>query len=340
MRSSSSVLALLAPFLVSAAPLRRTVSATDVLVLQFAEVLETFENSFYAQALEIFQESDFVSAGFSNAQIPIQQIEAIALDEATHVSFIQSTLESLGSSAISGCQFDFSEVLTDVSVMVSTARLVENLGVSAYLGAANMISDPVILTAAATIVTVESRHQTILNLLTGGTAIPSAFDLAFTPSQVLAIASQFISGCDIGISANPTLTITTQGTPQPGTSLSFSTSAITSSVDTSTLFCQMLVGGSPFSISLPYSQCVVPQGISGPVAIFITSDDQPINNNVVDENVNTIIAGPTLVFIDVEVDVLSEVILSESSVSESVSSQSSSVSVQSGVSIGVTGSSM
>ena len=83
--------------------------------------------------------------------------------------------------------------------MATIARVVENLGVAAYLGAARLVSDPVLLTAAASIVTVEARHQTVLNILNTGSAIPSGFDIPFTPSEVLAIASQFISGCDLGI---------------------------------------------------------------------------------------------------------------------------------------------
>ena len=82
--------------------------------------------------------------------------------------------------------------------MATIARVVENLGVAAYLGAARLVSDPVLLTAAASIVT-EARHQTVLNILNTGSAIPSGFDIPFTPSEVLAIASQFISGCDLGI---------------------------------------------------------------------------------------------------------------------------------------------
>ena len=83
--------------------------------------------------------------------------------------------------------------------MASVARLVENVGVAAYIGAANLIVDPSILTAAATIVTVEARHQSILNILNGGTAIPQAFDIPLLPQEVLALAGGFIPGCDVGI---------------------------------------------------------------------------------------------------------------------------------------------
>ena len=111
----------------------------------------------------------------------------------------QSTLQSLGATPPSGCQFNFDSVLTDVTTMVATARVVENLGVAAYLGAAHLLDDPVLLTDAASIATVEARHQTILNVLSGASAIPQAFDIPFSPSQVLAVASPFISGCDLGV---------------------------------------------------------------------------------------------------------------------------------------------
>lgn len=115
--------------------------------------------------------------------------------------------------------------------MAAVARLVENVGVTAYLGAANLISDPVLLTGAGSILTVEARHQTILNVLNSGTAIPQAFDLAFTPNEVLALAGPFISGCDVGVTANPPLTITNNGTVSPGTLLTFSSPALNGSTD-------------------------------------------------------------------------------------------------------------
>lgn len=83
--------------------------------------------------------------------------------------------------------------------MAATARLVENVGVGAYLGAASLVSDPVLLTAAASILTVEARHQTMLNVLNGATAIPQPFDIPLTPPQVLALAGAFVSGCDLGV---------------------------------------------------------------------------------------------------------------------------------------------
>lgn len=162
--------------------------------------------------------------------------------------------------------------------MAATARLVENVGVGAYLGAAPLITDPVLLVAAGSILTVEARHQSILNVLNGAAAIPNAFDIALTPSEVLAIAGGFVSGCDVGVKPNPALAITNTDTVAAGTTLTFKADAISGSTDG--LFCQMMQGGFPFSIALPLNNCVVPDGLSGPVVIWITSDAQPLLNNV------------------------------------------------------------
>lgn len=303
MRFFTSIIALAAPLFVAAAPWKRD-AATNLLVLQFADVLEQLESKFYAEALSKFQESDFTAAGFPNAQLAIEQFLSIQRDEAIHSIALEETIKVLGGSPVNNCTFDFSKVLTDVTTMAAVARLVENVGVTAYLGAANLLSDPVLLTAAGSILTVEARHQTILNVLNSGTAIPQAFDFAFTPSEVLALAGGFISGCDLGVPANQPLTITNTGNVTVGTLLTFESPAINGSTDG--LFCQMMVGGLAFSVTFPLSQCVVPSGANGPVALWITSDSQPLLNNPINRAVDKQVAGPTIAFIDTEPQLLGQ----------------------------------
>ena len=117
--------------------------------------------------------------------------------------------------------------------MAAVARVIENVGVGAYLGAAHLITSPALLTAAGSILTVEARHQTVLNILSGtGTPIPNAFDLALKPEEVLAIAGPFMNNtCPLGITPNPTLTVTNNGTIAPGTLLTFQSAALNGSQD-------------------------------------------------------------------------------------------------------------
>jgi hypothetical protein len=162
----------------------------------------------------------------------------------------QSVLQALNASTIQGCKFDFSSLLGDASTVVAAARQIEQTGVGAYLGAANLIKDPHILTAAASIATIESRHNTVLNQFNKATAIPQAFDFPLGPPEVLAIVGPLITGCDLGItgtlsqhfiifflseltafslrSANQPLTVTNTGPLIAGTQLTFQSPAFKS----------------------------------------------------------------------------------------------------------------
>ena len=75
----------------------------------------------------------------------------------------------------------------------------------------------------------------------------------------------------------------------------------------------MLVGGLPFTIALPLSQCVVPAGIDGPVALWVTSDSQPLLNNPIDRAVDKQVAGPTIAFIDSKSQLLGQLARTPSS---------------------------
>jgi len=192
---------------------------------------------------------------------------------------------------------------------------VENVGVSAYLGGAALVDDRQILVAAATILTDEARHQTVLNMLNGGVAIPSAFDVALAPSQVLALAGGFISGCDLGLPANPALKVTNTAALAPGTTVTFDSPALTG-LNRSTLSCQMMTGGVANAASFPIDQCVVPQGLEGPVYIFITNTTQPLLNSQQNQNVASIVAGPTGGFIDTRQESASQLFRTTGSVNQ------------------------
>jgi hypothetical protein len=58
-------------------------------LLEFADVLEQLESQFYSQALTTFQSQDFLDAGFTSSQTPIQLFTGIQNDEQTHDLFLQ-----------------------------------------------------------------------------------------------------------------------------------------------------------------------------------------------------------------------------------------------------------
>jgi len=298
MRFATLAAAFAAPFLVSAVPTKyKRASANDKLVLQFARVLEELESEFYKEALAKFVPKDFTDAGISIPDIAIQNFKAILSHETAHTQFLGAALSAVGAQPVPGCKFKFDSVLTDVTTMASVARVVEAVGVGAYLGGATLVDDKNILAAAGSILTIEARHQSFLNILNGASAIPQAFDIALTPPQVLALAGGFISGCDLGIPANDPVAITNNGTVTPGTKLTFKSPGL-AKANGKQISCQMLTGGNATALSLPIDGCIVPNGINGPVAIFLTTDAKPLVADVVTQNAAQILAGPAIVFID------------------------------------------
>lgn len=287
-----------------AAPLRaRQLGDTDKLVLKFAQVLEQLETEFYKQALAKFREADFSAAGFSLPAVPIQIFTSILEHEDAHTEFLSSALAQVNDAALDTCTFNFDSVLTDVGTMAAVARVIEQVGVGAYIGGAALVEDRSILAAAASILTIEARHQTALNVLNGGSAVPQAFDQALSPEQVLSLAGPFISGCDLGIPANLPVTIT--NVPTPGELLQFDTTGI----EGAELFCQMILPGHPIALSQPIGECVVPSEIpDGPVYVFITDDAQPLASNIVVQNGDQIKAGPAIAFFDNTVDALGDLV--------------------------------
>jgi hypothetical protein len=296
---------LLTPLVVSAAPLKRGANANDVLVLRFAGVLEALETKFYQTVLDKFKADDFTNAGFASGTGAVQQFQLFESEESTHDTTLTALLQGIGASPIEGCQFDVSSLTTDVSTAVSSAREVEHTGVGAYLGAANLLTDPHLLTDAASILSIEARHSTVLNMFSRATTAPEAFDIPMSPSEVLAIVSPVISGCDVGINANQPLTITNTGTLTAGTVLTFKSPAFSS---TQGLSCQILAGGASEATVLPADQCAVPANVNGQVLVFVTQSNSPLSGDVINREVQTVEAGPAIAFFDEQDDQTSDLI--------------------------------
>ena len=159
--------------------------ADDVEVLNYALTLEHLENAFYRDGVPQFS---FGVDGYGN-DIGAW-LMAIGSHEQAHVDTLTQVITDLGGEPVAEATYDFG--YTDAASFLATAAALENTGVMAYDGAGQYLENPDLLTAAGSIVAIEARHASYLNLITGAAPAPEAFEQAKTPAEILEIAGPFI----------------------------------------------------------------------------------------------------------------------------------------------------
>ncbi|KAH6626449.1 ferritin-like domain-containing protein [Chaetomium sp. MPI-SDFR-AT-0129] len=262
----------------------------DVDILQFALTLEWLEATFYQQGFAQFPATDFQALGLQ--QQDIDALTKIGKTEEEHVSLLQSAIAQAGVQPVQPCTYNFG--FTDAAGMVATAAVLENVGVSAYLGAASLISDGSILTTAGSILTVEARHQTFIRAASSAVPVPQAFDTPLSPKQVFSLAAPFITSCPEGsnliLTAFPTLTMAT-GTSAQAVAAG-ATVQLQSDVASTATHCAFTTGGLPGGTAFtPFDQangCVVPQNLAGVTYVNLASAG-PLTGALTDD---IIVAGP------------------------------------------------
>ncbi|WWC58541.1 uncharacterized protein I303_101084 [Kwoniella dejecticola CBS 10117] len=269
----AAAFALLGALASYAAPAKRAVTDTDI--LQYALTLEHLENAFYHQYLGQFDQAAFKKAGYPDWVR--NRIENIAEHEAQHVALLSG---ALGSAATQPCTYSFG--VTDPASFVATATLIENVGVSAYLGAASSIVEKAYVTVAGSILTTEARHQAWLySSVDKGPAWSGPEDTPLDFDEVYSIASAFITACP---SSNPTLPVKAfpaLAIAQDGT--------ITTSASTDGAFVQVIAGLTTNTFPVVNGKVQglpTPQGIS-----YAVLTSQGNTTLVGDDN---ILAGPMI----------------------------------------------
>lgn len=163
----------------------------DIGVLNYAYALEQLEAAFYTQVID---------TPFGEMQVNDERILTQIRDhEIAHRDFLKN---ALGRNAIPSLEVDFSAVdFSSRRSVLTTADVFENLGVAAYNGAGQLISNPDYLVAAGSIVSIEARHAAaIADLLKPfsaeaagrGNVDHKGLDGALLPSKVLKAAAPFI----------------------------------------------------------------------------------------------------------------------------------------------------
>ena len=150
----------------------QTQSETDV--LNFALNLEFLEATFYSYIVTGKDLDGGITGGGPAPQNPPAQITfanqqtadlfaEISFDEISHVTALRSVLSSL---AIARPLINFAALAPiSASNYIQHARLFEDVGVTAYAGAAASLSTPGNVTAAAQILAVEGFHTGALRLM-------------------------------------------------------------------------------------------------------------------------------------------------------------------------------
>ncbi|KAI8611327.1 ferritin-like domain-containing protein [Chytriomyces sp. MP71] len=194
----------------AAAPAAAAPAQIDLTVLNFALTLEHLEDTFYKQALSKFGPSDFESIGLPGNFIN-SQFQTVASDEAIHVNFLQSAIQSTFgmNMAVPACTYNFDTALANVQNFITFASILERTGVQAYDGGLHLVQSNDIKTAAATIATVEGRHSSFLNLLTNSGPAPGPFETALGIRPVISIAAGLIKQCPFTLPAMPFPALTT-----------------------------------------------------------------------------------------------------------------------------------
>ncbi|AEN05948.1 hypothetical protein Halar_3188 [halophilic archaeon DL31] len=172
------------------------VEGTDIDVLNYALALEHLESAFYKEGMETFDENAFVEAESLQAfteehrRMLYGYLGTVGDHEAKHVEVLTQVVKMLGGEPVAAAEYDFG--FEDVGGFLSLGAVLENTGVAAYAGAAPFVESPDLVGAAMSIHSVEARHAAVLNMITGTSPFPNAFDSASSQSDVLEAVSQFI----------------------------------------------------------------------------------------------------------------------------------------------------
>ncbi len=163
----------------------------DVGILAFAYVLEQLEAAFYEMVL---------AKPYPNMSSADQMLWS---DIRGHEIIHRALFKAAVGSAVPDLTFDFSSIdFNNRADVLSSAEAFEKTGVGAYNGAGKYIKNADYLTLAGKIVSVETRHHSILRELqyphsdafAGPTIVTSdtGLHLAYEPTYVLPIAQKYI----------------------------------------------------------------------------------------------------------------------------------------------------
>lgn len=163
---------------------------SDVEILNYALTLEYLE----AAAYKVINDSGVLTGRAAT------YFAAFGQHEQAHVDALLATIPKLGGTPVARPTFNFSSVPKTAAEIVTFFQGIEEVGVSAYLGAAGSIKSFDVLEAALAIHAVEAEHASALaDLVSPGSDLfaPKAFQAARTPDEVLKLVAPFFAATPV-----------------------------------------------------------------------------------------------------------------------------------------------
>ncbi|PHH77414.1 hypothetical protein CDD80_649 [Ophiocordyceps camponoti-rufipedis] len=199
----------------------------DVLVAKFALTLEELESAFYREAISknsqplsnnlLRRAKTVQTRSLNDKQIAL--MEKIFQTEDAHATALQQALSAAGGPVLRPCKYKFDT--SSAATILQTATLLEEVGQAAYQGAAPLLQDKALLAKAASILTVEAQHSTVLRVLGGRDPVPRAFTNSLNPPEVSTLIEGFIESCEDAsnplklVPPNPQLQLQPSAGPPP-----------------------------------------------------------------------------------------------------------------------------
>ena len=159
-------------------------SQGDLDILNFALTLEYLEAAFYDQGGKEVSDLSGEVKGY---------VETFGGEEQEHVEALMATITDLGGKPVKAPAVDFGDAFSSADKFIETAITFEDLGVSAYNGAAPSIESKDLLATAGGIVQVEARHAATIRFAAGEDPAPEAFDPTLSEDEVLKAVQPFLA---------------------------------------------------------------------------------------------------------------------------------------------------
>ena len=193
-------------------PTTVSVGSGDAGVLNYAYALEQLEAAFYTQ---VRSGTYYTSLSSTSAEKSI--LDDLYYHEVIHREFLKAAITAASATPLIDLRVDFSSInFSSRTSVLGAAKAFEDLGVAAYNGAGQYITNPSYLYLAGKIVSVEARHAAIIrdlnteNTFVGNDVITitsastssvstnyapsgSSLERALSPTEVVAVANAYLA---------------------------------------------------------------------------------------------------------------------------------------------------